>query len=292
MNVVSLKFTKMSAGGNDFVVIDNVSSGGPDAFEVSADFVRRVCSRALSVGADGVIVIEPSEKAHVKMNYFNADGGRAALCGNGMRCVARMVAKMRWAPADGMNIETDVGTLAAAVENDTARFLLPLGKPTVERRTVLLEGSLDVPSQEIEATYVVAGVPHLVLETDDAHGMSANRFLANASRLRRHPDLGSEGANVDFITIRDRHTLDLRCFERGVEGETWSSGSGCIAATVAASTREAVESPVTCRSRAGFSSRVTLRKMDSGALEAELSGDARIIYAGALNPEAVEGFTL
>ena len=291
MNASGLAFTKMSAGGNDFIVIDNMTAQGSDAASVDSDFVRHVCARALSVGADGVIVIEPSEKAHVKMVYYNADGGRAALCGNGVRCVARMAALKRLAPPDGMVIETDAGMLPAASTLDRPPwFRLPLGVPKVERRSVTLEGGLDAVSRTYEGTFVMVGVPHFVVETRAAHGMRGPEFLSIASRLRRHPDFGPEGTNVDFMTTRDRHALDIRCYERGVEGETLSSGSGCIASALAGATEGRLESPVACRSRAGPVSTVTLIHEPDGSLQAELAGDARVIYTGALNAEALSGF--
>ncbi len=289
MNASGLKFTKMSAGGNDFIVLDNITLGD-DPVTPDAEFIRRICSRALSVGADGLILLEPSRTAQVKMVYFNADGGRASLCGNGVRCVARMAAVRRWAEPEAMTIETDVGVLDAGIVDEGVRFALPLGTPAIEVRTLLLEGSLDEISREIRATHVVAGVPHLVVEHRDAHAMPRDRFLGIATRLRSHPDLGAEGANVDYITIRDRERIDIRCFERGVESETLSSGSGCIAAALAVIQAGRAESPVTCMSRAGFRSVVRIDRGPDGAVVATLTGDARIIYTATLNAEAIEGF--
>jgi len=286
-----IKFTKMSAGGNDFLVIDNITSTGADAVTVTSDLVRRACVRALSVGGDGVIVIEPSDAANVRMVYYNADGGRATLCGNGVRCVARLSALKRFAAAEAMVIETDAGLLPAGVSGERPWFSLRLGRPSVEPRTLELPGSLDEISRVIDGTLVTAGVPHLVVETPDAHGMSRDPFIGLASRLRAHADLGPEGANVDFITVRDSASIDIRCYERGVEAETLSSGTGCIAAAIAAVQRGSARSPVTCRSRTGLTSEVTLAEGPDGALEATLAGDARVIYTGVLHEEGLRGFT-
>lgn len=287
-----VKFTKMSAGGNDFIVIDNITAAEHEIVRPDKEFVRHVCARALSVGADGVIVLEPAAGPQAKMIYFNADGGRADLCGNGVRCVARLLTLKRIAPSDGMKIETDVGILDAAVAGERPWFRLPVGRPDIQTRTLHLEGSLDEVSRTFVATQVKAGVPHLILETRDAHGMSAREFLSVAARLRGHADLGPEGVNVDFITVRDAHTLDIRCYERGVEGETHSSGSGCIAAALAMVSSGRTQSPVTCRSRAGLVSTVTLESDPEGAVSAVLSGDARVIFTGVLNAEALTGFDL
>lgn len=288
-----LRFAKMSAGGNDFVVIDALTDDAAAGFEPGEAEVRRLCARSLSVGADGLILISAATDADVRMTYFNSDGGRAALCGNGVRCVARLSAIAGLGDSRRMRIETDVGVLEARVDGTRAAFRLQLGLPEM----TLLELELPSPGGgkplRIEATHVTAGVPHLVVEIDDAHAMPAADVASLGSALRGHEDLGPEGANVDFITIRDSHTLDIRCYERGVEAETHSSGSGCIASVLAAtrgSGRAGV--PVACRFRSGFRSVVTLRQEPDGSIEAELEGDARIIYTGMLGREAIEGFTL
>lgn len=293
--VSDVRFTKMSAGGNDFIVIDNVVPSGAGPVEIDPDLVKRLCSRALSVGADGLIVIEPADEprsGHVRMVYYNSDGGRARLCGNGVRCVARLAALKRLAPADGMLIQTDAGTLEAAVDGDRPWFRLPLGNPKIEPMRLIVEEMAGAEASALEATLTVAGVPHLVTRVEDAHGMSEKMLLRIAPRLRSHPDLGPEGANVDFITVRDRHTLDIRCYERGVEGETFSSGSGCIAAALAARHAGLVDSPVEVRSRIGFTSSVTLEEVahPEPGVSAVLSGDARIIYNAVLNLEALSGW--
>ncbi|HEY3174582.1 MAG TPA: diaminopimelate epimerase [Candidatus Polarisedimenticolia bacterium] len=287
-----LEFTKMSAGGNDFVVLDRIATARAGAAPaIDRGFVRRVCARALSVGADGLILIEPAGPGHVKMIYFNADGGRAALCGNGVRCVARLAALRGHAPAEGMVIETDAGPLQAAVEGARSWFRLPLGVPEVRQVVLRLRGGAGSEPRGVEGTWVMAGVPHVVVAVPDAHAMTEGELRAMAPAIRAHPDLGPEGANVDFITIRGRHALDLRCWERGVEGETLSSGSGCIASAMAVTAAGLAWSPVDCRSRAGFVSTVTIEPGEGGTCSAVLSGDARIVYDGVLSPEALEGFT-
>lgn len=289
-----MEFTKMSAGGNDFVVVDRIAAtraGAPP--RIDEDFVRRVCARSLSAGADGLILMERAGPDRVRMIYFNADGGRAALCGNGVRCVARLAALRRHAPAGGMVIETDAGPLEAAVEGVRPWFRLPLGVPQMRPVVLRLERSTGPGGEPrvVKGTWVMAGVPHLVTAVADAHAMTTGEVRTLGPALRAHPDLGPEGANVDFVTIRGRHALDIRCWERGVEDETLSSGSGCIASALAVTAAGAAWSPIDCRSRAGFASVVTLVPGDGGAYDAVLSGDARIIYDGVLSPEALEGFT-
>ncbi len=295
MSALGVEFAKMSAGGNDFIVVED--SGEPGSAPDVADpaFIRRVCSRALSVGADGLIVVRrpAADAPRVRMIYFNADGGRAALCANGVRCVARLATLRGWAPAARLLIDTDSGTLEAGVEGGRAWLRLPLGLPAVRVLTLDAEGMEEPMQERIEATHLTAGVPHLVVLRPDAHAMDARLVARLGAALRRHPALGPDGANVDFVTVVDRHRLDLRSFERGVEAETLSCGTGCIAATLALRRAGLIEEEVECRFPSGMASGVRLEeggRPPEGEVAAVYSGDARLIYTAVLHREAVEGF--
>jgi diaminopimelate epimerase len=263
-----MPFQKVTGGGNDFVLLDN--RNGRLRGDL-AELVRRVCHRGLGVGADGLILIEFSDAADLRMIYYNRDGGRANLCGNGLRCVAR------WASRTGsfprlMRVETGAGVLTADGVAEPPWFTLPLDRSVPERM------SLQVGSRRIEGIRVMAGVPHLVIEAADAF---AEDTLADAPALRSHADLGPGGANVDYFTPRGGGRADVRFFERGVEGETLSSGSGSIAIAVALRTLRSIPSPVILRNREGLESRVVL--IDKGShLDATLAGEVRMLFRGRL----------
>jgi len=263
-----MPFQKVTGGGNDFVLLDN--RNGRLRGDL-AEIVRRVCHRGLGVGADGLILIEFSDAADLRMIYYNRDGGRADLCGNGLRCVAR------WASRTGsfprlMRVETGAGVLTADGVAEPPWFTLPLDRSVPERI------SLQVGSRRIEGIRVMAGVPHLVVEAADAF---APDTLADAPALRSHADLGPGGSNVDYFTPRGKGRADVRFFERGVEGETLSSGSGSIAVAVALRALRSIPSPVILRNREGLESRVVL--IDDGShLDATLAGEVRMLFRGRL----------
>ena len=268
-----LPFLKVTGGGNDFVLIDN--RGGRLRGDL-AEFVRLVCHRGLGVGADGLILIEwpPRERsgaADLRMIYFNRDGGEADLCGNALRCVAYWAARSGSFPRR-MRVQTGAGILTADGGADPPWFTLPLGRIAPERVI------LGVEDRRVEGTRVRAGVPHLVIEVKDAF---APGVLDDAPALRSHPDLGPEGANVDYFTPRGGGSVDVRFFERGVEAETLSSGSGSIAVAVAAVRLEKATSPVTTRNREGLTSRVTLEGGSEGS-SATLAAEVRVLYHGRL----------
>jgi len=263
-----MPFQKVTGGGNDFVLLDN--RNGRLRGDL-AELVRRVCHRGLGIGADGLILIEFSDAADLRMIYYNRDGGRADLCGNGLRCVAR------WASRTGsfprlMRVETGAGILTADGAAEPPWFTLPLDRSRPERMTLV------VGSRRVDGIRVRAGVPHLVIEVAEAF---AEETLADAPSLRAHGDLGPEGANVDFFTPRGGGRVDVRFFERGVEGETLSSGSGSIAVAVAARILHSIPSPVILRNREGLECRVVLAE-DGNRLEATLAGEVRMLFRGRL----------
>ena len=220
----NLKFTKMQGAGNDFIVADDTIGSWPR----SADFIAGLCDRRRGVGADGLILLSPlamrssddtPSPARLKMDFFNSDGGAADMCGNGLRCAALFAVKRLNAASD-MLFETGAGELSAEVLSDNlVRVDIPLRSQPIK---ITVDG--------FECCLVDTGVPHLVVEVDDLSSLDVSTI---GCRLRSHPALGSDGANVDFVDF----SVDpraIRTFERGVEGETQACGTGVAAAAVCA----------------------------------------------------------
>jgi len=272
----------MSGAGNDFVVIDHRVLRVTDA----AELTRRICTRRLSVGADGVILIETSPRATFRMRYFNADGSLADFCGNGTRCAARFAFLNVIAPRR-MTIETDAGIVGAEI-GDRGEVTLSLHSPegfTADRPLV-------VGSQTIHGSFVTVGVPHYVIFLRD--DLWAQNIEALGRAIRTHRDLQPDGANVNFVVVRDRHSIEVRTYERGVEGETLACGSGVVASVTTAALFGRVESPVAVLTRSGVTLEVSFDRAAgeaAGSLEnIRLKGDARLVYKSALTPETLDGF--
>ena len=274
-----LTFSKMAGGGNDFVVIDNRAGRvGADVSELT----RRVCTPHLSVGADGLILIETSARATFKMRYLNADGSQADFCANGTRCAARFAFLNVIAPKR-MTIETEAGVVGAEV-SDGGAVTLTLPAPHSFRPG----RALRVGEQTISGSSLMVGVPHLVVFLRRDLWQQPIHDLGRA--LRFHPDLQPHGANVNFVVIRDWHSIEVRTYERGVEGETLSCGSGVVASAVVSSLFGKVRSPVSVLTRSGITLEVSLTTEGSEVRDVRLKGDARLIYRAALTPETTEGF--
>jgi diaminopimelate epimerase len=270
-----VRFAKMSGAGNDFLVLDasswNALSGDP------VTWVSAVCRRGLSVGADGVLVVSLAGPGRVRVTFFNPDGGEA-FCGNGSRCAARYAARRGIAPADGMVLLTSVGEVPAVV--DGAVVSLTLLPP--EDLGVF---DLDNDGTRFRGRRVVAGVPHVVIPVQGLGGYPLERI---GPSLRRHASLGPSGANVNLVEIDERGRVHVRTWERGVENETLSCGTGAVAAAFCARLAGAPETVVVVP-RSGSTLTVTLPGDAARPVHARLTGDARFVFEGELDPEATAG---
>jgi diaminopimelate epimerase len=272
MSMEPLRFSKMSGCGNDFILVDN-RDGSADALmgDVPA-FVRKVCTRRHSVGADGLILIEKSASADFSWRFHNADGSLAEMCGNGGRCAARF-AHMKGIASDRMTFETLAGVLKAEVHAD-GRVKLQLTQPT----ELKLDYAIRLEGRELFLSSVDTGVPHAIIITDHI----GRAPVATLGRSVRYHKSFPKGTNVDFVEIVDGEHVKIRTYERGVEGETYACGTGAVAAAVVLKAKGATGDAVDMLTRGGETLRVYATD------EVYLEGDARVVYEGTLSREATE----
>lgn len=269
-----ISFYKMSGSGNDFILIDN-----RDASLKMIDlpeFVRRICRRKVSVGADGVFIIEPSAIADFKWQFFNSDGSLAEMCGNGSRCVAR------WAYLNGvarrqLSFETLVGIITAEVNDDSVKVRLTNPSALNPNRSIVLDGRdclLDV---------IDTGVPHAVYFTQD---LDSCAVFDVGRKIRRHEAFAPKGTNADFACVTERQKMKVRTYERGVEDETLACGTGVVASVLAAAARNLVDSPVDVTVQSGETLRVYFSYCDGRFEDIYLEGKVKMVYQGLLFEEA------
>ncbi|MGZ8811457.1 MAG: diaminopimelate epimerase [Thermoanaerobaculia bacterium] len=273
-----LTFVKMSGAGNDFIMIDNRSARVGDA----SDLALRVCSRRLSVGGDGLILVEPSTRATFRMRYYNADGSLGEFCGNGTRCAARF-ALVEGIAGRQMTIETDAGIVTAEVDDDQ-RVTISLPAPVAFRA----DRPLQVGDTTVRGSSITVGVPHYVIFlTGD---LWEQQIEALGRAIRYHPEMQPAGTNVNFVVVRDSGSIEVRTYERGVEAETLACGSGVVASVSVSTLFGKVQPPVKVLTRSGVTLEVTMKKKDDELRDIRLKGDARIVYRASMTPETLDGF--
>jgi diaminopimelate epimerase len=263
-------FYKMSGSGNDFVFFDarREPADGLDRPEA----VTALCARGTGVGADGVVFLEPSRTAAFRIRYLNADGSVAALCGNATLCSARLAVELGGADPYGFSIETDAGILPARfVDGQPEIDLEPVSELTVDDARVRLGAG------ERRAGFVVVGVPHVVIRVDDLDRVDV---VGRGGPIRRDPSF-RQGANVNFVAPSSGGGWQMRTYERGVEAETLACGTGAVATAVLLNAWGEVGDTVQLETRSGQMLRVGLVRV-AGGWRPALSGNARIVYQGAL----------
>lgn len=267
-------FYRLSGAGNDFLALAE-----PDRPPTAGE-VRAWCRRGLSAGADGLFVLERSGAGAVRMTYRNADGGQAALCINGARCAARLAFELGWADGEeAVTVETGAGPLQARRIGPAE---IALEVPPPDERPEALELALE--DRIVRGHLVTVGVPHLVVEWPE--GLAGAPLAALGPALRGHRELGPLGANVDFVRYGGDDRLEVRSYERGVEGETLACGTGVLAAVAAGLARGRVMLPARALTRSGFTLAVDGGAEGPDVRHWSLAGDARLVARGHLLPDA------
>jgi diaminopimelate epimerase len=276
-------FAKMSGSGNDFVVIDNRS--GPIPAGSAGEFARRVCRHRLSVGADGIVLIEPptDSMTHFRWRYVNADGSDGEMCGNGAMCGARFAYLQGIAPARCV-FETASGLVRAEVDASSPRVALTMADPGPIRPDLEVEAA----GQAVRIHAVEVGVPHAVIVTADADRFAPGTELLVLGRaIRHHPAFAPAGTNVNLISVQGIDRLRMRTYERGVEDETLACGTGAVASAVVATSLGLAAPPVEVVTSSGRVLHVGFAWDGARATDVRLVGEARVIATGEIWPEAL-----
>lgn len=272
-----MKFTKMHGLGNDFVVVDGFSESAPNAQELAPE----ICDRRTGIGADGLIVIMPSEKADFRMHYINSDGSLAEMCGNGIRCVSKYVYERGLTRETDFVVETLGGLNRQVLTVENGRVIdisVDMGKPHFLRSEIPMLGDegevvdepLEVDGKEYRITALSTTNPHAAMFVDNVDDAPLSEL---GPRIEKHPAFPN-GVNVEFIQVVDRDNIRMRIWERGC-GETLASGSGSSASAVASIVNGFTGRNVNVRVRLG-----TLRISwpENGAIT--MSGPAAEVFTG------------
>jgi len=274
MDMNKIPFFKMCGSGNDFIIVDNRKKILHEA--AFPNLARRLCTRSRSLGADGFVVVDDSSTADFKWHFFNSDGSRANMCGNGARCVARFATVNGIAGTD-MTFDTGAGIITARVTDDRVSIHMtdPCGFEA-EKRVETRSGALTVAC-------IDTGVPHVVVDAADIDDVDV---VGMGRELRYHPIFAPDGTNVNFTFVHEDGRLFNRTYERGVEGETLACGTGSVAAALVMAARDRLRSPVVVMPKSGEPLRIFFEQNGSVFSHVFLEGNARVICTGELWEEA------
>lgn len=233
---MKLRFTKMHGTGNDYVYVNLFEEKVSDPSALAV----RVSDRHFGIGSDGLILIAPSEVADCRMMMYNADGSEGAMCGNGIRCVAKYAYDHGIVHKEHITVETKSGikSLKLTVEDGLVTYvevnmgqaiLKPSEIPVTAEGDTFVARKLVVDGKEYEATCVSMGNPHCVIFTEGIDDLD----LEKIGPAFEHHEWFPDRINTEFVEILGDHTIKMRVWERG-SGETISCGTGTCASTVAA----------------------------------------------------------
>ena len=277
---MALGFVKSHGAGNDFVLVEDLDDR---LGSLDPKLVVALCDRHQGVGADGLIRIAPADGADFFMDYYNADGGVAEMCGNGIRCLAKYVADRRLASGETLRIDSRAGVKDVVLYRDADglvdRVRVDMGPPILERGRIPVGGEgdplhvpVDVEGTPLEAACVSMGNPHAVVFVDRLQGVNVERFGPAIETLPVFP----AKTNVEFTEVLSPDEVRVRVWERGV-GETQACGTGACATAVAASLR-------------GLTGRVVAVHMPGGTLDIEwteetvyLTGPVVEVFSGTID---------
>ena len=268
---MKIPFYKVAGAGNDFIVIDNRKKKISD--KKLPEFVTKVCERRMSVGADGVLLIEESKKTDFVMRIVNPDGSEVEMCGNGARCVAKVAYETGIASSQ-MSFKTKAGIIEAEIVSDDVR--LKMSDPF----DLVLNYELEVDNRLLTVSSLNTGVPHVVMHLLDLEKVD---IISIGRALRYHERYQPAGTNVNFVKYHKDGSIDVRTYERGVEDETLACGTGMTASAIITGILKKVKPPIEVYARSGDQLSVDFTIAGKGKItDVYLTGPADIVYKGEL----------
>ena len=274
-----MKFTKMQGIGNDYVYVNCLQ----ETIENPSELAKKISDRHYGVGSDGLIMINPSDKADFEMEMYNADGSRGEMCGNGIRCVAKYVYDYGLTDKTSISVETLAGIKYLDLTVEDGKVVLvkvDMGKPmlrpeevpVVSEKEEVIDEPITVDGQEYRMTCVSMGNPHAVVFIDqDVKEFPLETVGVKFENHERFP----KRVNTEFVNVLDRHTAQMRVWERG-SGETLACGTGACAVAVACALNGLTEDEVTVKLLGGD----LQIKWDREKNTVYMTGHAEVVFDG------------
>lgn len=266
---MSVRFSKYHGAGNDFILIDDRTLFFPVK---NSALIQRLSHRKFGIGADGLILLQHSKCADFRMRYFNSDGNEVEMCGNGIRCLARFIEALGIAE-NIYHIETGSGVLRCRLQGELVS--VGLGKVSLDHCAL----PLTIDGRTFSFYLLNTGVPHAVAFVPEVEGLDL-QYLGKSVRF--HPLFRTQGINVNFAAAAEDHQLFLRTYERGVEGETLSCGTGAAAAALAASEAYGWNKPIKVFTASQEMIEVSISRCSNGENDVDITGPATWVFDGQI----------
>lgn len=258
-----MKFNKMQGAGNDFLLFNGVKN----KYENYSKMAKKLCDRRYGVGGDGIMVAEESQKADIKMVYFNSDGSKGEMCGNGIRCFSKFIYEEKIVKKSEITIETGDGIKTAYLtiddKNKVQSIMISMGKarlnskeiPALIEKKKVINEKISIDGEDIIFSAVLIGVPHAVIIKEDLESIDVNTLGAKIEKDKLFP----KNINVNFIQILDKYRIKIKTWERGA-GRTLACGTGACSGVYISNLLGLVEDEVVV-------------KTEGGVLKIKLQGD-------------------
>ena len=274
----NIKFTKIVASGNDFIIIENrepcLSGRQARTDNRRLSFLtKKICDRKFGVGADGMLVLEKSRIADIRMRIFNADGSEAEMCGNGARCVALWATENREPRTENLTIETKAGIIRAQLKAGSVKIRL------TNPKNIKLDLPIKVNNRTLKVNFIDTGVPHVVIFVQ---GLEKIDVFNLGRAIRYHQRFSPRGTNVDFVEVTAGDSINIRTYERGVEDETLACGTGSTAAALIFALKSASTGEVYVGTKSGEILKVYFQRSGNRFSEVWLEGRASIVFRGEI----------
>lgn len=269
---MEIDFTKMHGAGNDFVMIENLQG----VIELSREQIATLCDRRFGIGADGLILLSPpaNDQVDATMVYYNADGGRVDMCGNGARCFTSFALRNNVGSETSLRFMTDAGPMNATVAKEQFTINMTPVKDLKRDQT------LSTANQEYAYEFMNTGVEHFVTFVEDVSSIDIRQ---EGSAVRYHDNFAPKGTNANFAEFLEDGTIQVRTYERGVEDETLACGTGVTAVAIAACLKGLASQPVSVLVAGGDILKVTFEQNDEKLEKVTLTGPAKVAYQGCVS---------
>lgn len=256
--MTQLPFFKYQATGNDFILIDNRDQ----RIDHSVQLAQRLCDRHFGIGSDGLILIQNHPECDFEMVFYNPDGSKS-LCGNGSRCAVNFAKSLK-------------------ITADSCRFMAFDG---IHEATILADKRVRLKMNNVQSVshfeagmFIDTGSPHLLVFTED---VKRTNVVADGSKIRYSEEFNPDGVNVNFIELKSENRISVRTYERGVENETLSCGTGVTASALGASSK-GLESPISIETSGGNLEVEFEKESEQKFKELYLIGPAEMVFSGTI----------